>query len=245
VQRLHFPTIGVLALMTPSVDPSSPARWIWAPSMITVAAVAPLVPSSNCHRSYDPRILERPDLDYPQIGQRVTATARTNTNSTPTTTAPAATATQLRPPNRGQLPHPDEPAADDAAGWADGAARSDVDIQENDEGLPGFLRLAAAHFRQRGSSVASTPKWSLAQTSSTGWSKTLRQSATRNVGIPSSLRNANLTGASLRDPDLRSADLRGACLGGADLTGTTIAVPAGALVTGTPLPTGQLATSCS
>jgi hypothetical protein len=67
-------------------------------------------------------------------------------------------------------------------------------------------------------------------------------------------RDADLAGASLRGADLRGSDLTGACLDGADLTGAdltgakvtgaTVTLPAGAVVSGSPLPVGERATSC-
>jgi hypothetical protein len=53
------------------------------------------------------------------------------------------------------------------------------------------VRVTGSAARHRGSSVASTPKWSLAQTPPTGWSKTRLQPATRSVGIPSSPHRTN------------------------------------------------------
>lgn len=67
-------------------------------------------------------------------------------------------------------------------------------------------------------------------------------------------RDADLAGASLRGADLRGSDLTGACLDGADLTGAdltgakvtgaTVTLPAGAVVSGSPLPVGERARSC-
>ena len=73
--RLLFPALGALALVAAAVGgpggtglPSADV----APTVVTVAAVAPMVADSNCHASYKPCLPRVRDLNCPQIGHRVT-----------------------------------------------------------------------------------------------------------------------------------------------------------------------------